>query len=170
MAFEKVKLVYELRDGQVEVTDDTIVPIGDVYTYRQLTYTSDTATIVFEVRGGVPGCVSVELRSGERPILAKDLVAIKLDQLRDEAFLVVGMIIPDTEGGHDAIHRVARKTLDRMTSRRKITPEFLARVAEIHRAAPEGGRLAAVTAAFGASERQAWRYIAQAREAGLINE
>jgi hypothetical protein len=53
-------------------------------------------------------------------------------------------------------------------SRRKITPEFLSRVAEIHRAAPEGGRLAAVKVAFMVNERQALRYIAAARKKGWL--
>ena len=52
----------------------------------------------------------------------------------------------------------------------KITPEFLSRVAEIYQAAPEGGRLEAVVAAFSVSERQAWRYISQAKQEGLTND
>lgn len=55
--------------------------------------------------------------------------------------------------------------------RHSITPEFLSRVAEKHQAAHEGGRLAAVIAAFGpVSERQALRYIAQAKREGLIED
>jgi hypothetical protein len=53
-------------------------------------------------------------------------------------------------------------------SRRKITPKFLSRVAEIHQAAPEGGRLAAVKVAFMVNERQALRYIAAARKEGWL--
>jgi hypothetical protein len=167
----EIREIYDLPGGgRVEVTDDKPVPMGDVYAYRQLTYTNDTCEIVFEVRDGVPGCVSIKLWAGERTIHAKDLVAIKLDRLRDEAFLVVGMIIPDPDGGHGATHHVVRKTLSRATSRRRITPKFLAQVAEKYQAAPEGARIEAVMAACGAGERQAFRYIAQAREKGLINE
>ena len=169
MEWGAIREIYELPDGgRVEVTDETIVPMGDVYSYRQLTYTNGTCEVVFEVRDGAPGAVTIKLSAGERPIRAKDLVAIKLDQIREDAFLAVGMIIPDPEGGHDATHQVVRKTLNRSTSRRKITPKFLNLVAETYQRAPEGDRIEAVMAAFSAKERQAFRYIAQARQQGLI--
>jgi hypothetical protein len=171
VAFETTKISCELPDGgRVEVTDDKIVPMGAAYHYRQITYTTDTCEIVFEVDGGVPGCVTLKLQEGERPIRAKDLVAIKLDQIRDEAYACLGVIMPDPDGGYELTYQAGRKVIERATRRQKITPEFLRRVAEIHHAAAEGGRLAAVMAAFPVAERQALRYIAQAREKGLIND
>ncbi|WP_156738115.1 hypothetical protein [Mycobacterium scrofulaceum] len=170
MAFETVRLVYELSDGgAVEVTDDTLEPMGDVFTYRQLTYRSEGCEIVFEVHDGVPGCVSVSLRAGEKPLRTKDLTDIRLDRLRDEAFAAVGMIVPDPEGGHEAAHRVVRKVLNHATSRRRLTPDLLRRIAQTYNNAPAGDRAEAIAVAFGVSNRQAWRYIAAAKEKGFID-
>ncbi|WP_216638951.1 hypothetical protein [Mycobacterium asiaticum] len=172
MAWEKVKLIYEMpRGGHVEVTDNTIVPIGeDAFTHRQLTYTHEGCEIVFEVHNRAPGAVSIRLWSDGKHLRTKDLAAIKLDQLRDEAYLAVGLIMPDPDGGYEVTHPVARRTLQRATSRRKITPEFLALVAEIHQKAPAGGRTRAITEAFDVTDSQAFRYIAAARKEGLIND
>lgn len=52
-------------------------------------------------------------------------------------------------------------------ARRKITPQFLERVAAAYRDA-EAPRLDAVAAEFDCSERSAARYVSKAREAGLI--
>ena len=185
--------------GSVEITDATLVSIGAGYGWAGLTYTNDNVTVVFEVRDGVPGATSVTLRAaGDKLIRAKDLTAIRLDQIRNEVYAVVGVgwftFVPagsednyDEDNyeshssqitvvrpgvwefdheltGEDAIKAVKRAT----TRRHKITPEFLSRVAEIHQGASEGGRLAAVKAAFVVNERQALRYIAAARKEGLI--
>ncbi len=53
------------------------------------------------------------------------------------------------------------------SKRRKITPEFLQRVAETHTAA-SGAKVAAVADSFGVDKRTAHRYIAAARKKGLI--
>ncbi|MEE6175631.1 hypothetical protein [Mycobacterium sp. 050134] len=161
---------YPLPSGAtVEITDDTWVAMGDGAAYRLLTYRTDTAEIVFEVRDRIPGCVSIKLVAGENAIRAKDLLAIKLDRIRDEVYAFAGVagFTPDgtddyEQTGSDAVRAVRRIT------RRKITPDFLCDVAEVHRAAPEGSRLAAVQAAFHVYERQALRYIAKARKEGLI--
>ena len=179
-----MKLIIELDDGgRIEATDMEPVSMGDVFAYRQVTYTHDgdanrpACSIVFEVRNGVPVCANISLGSadGGTHVRAKDLTAVKLDNLRDDVFAHVGVFVPNPDGG--LVHKFGpgsfhrdRKRIEHATERRKITPDFLNRVAEIHRDAPEGGRLAAVKAAFKVKERQALRYIAQAREAGLINE
>jgi hypothetical protein len=170
--------------GRIDVTDHAVVPMGDVHAYRQLTYSHDGSAgkpaceIVFEVRAGVPMCtrlaftVPPDSRIGLR---AKDLKAIKLDDLRDDVYGYAGVFEPNPSGG--LIHKVGRgsfhqdrKHVERATQRRKITSQFLEQVAEIHNDAPAGGRLEAVQAAFKVRERQALRYIAQARQKGLINE
>ena len=174
MAYEKVVIKgLTLRlpsGGSVEITDATEVPMGDGYTYRQLTYRDTGCEIVFEVRDGWPGAVSINLRAKDGFIRQKDLAAIRLDQIRDEVYAVagVGAFTPDGDD-YELSDAQARTTLNRVTSRRKLTPEFLSRVAEIHQAAPEGGRIEAVKAAFGKEERQAQRYIAQARAKGFIS-
>jgi hypothetical protein len=149
--------------------------MGDVVTYRKLNYINDGVDIVFEVRDGVPGAVSIYLRpaEGERHIRAKDLAAIKLDQLRDECFAVAGVFTPTPDGaGFEHTISAARKLTERPAIRRKVTPELLSRVAEIYTNTPAtqaDARVDAVVAAFGGiSKRQAWRYIAQAKREGLI--
>jgi predicted lipoprotein len=172
--------------GTVEITDETYVAMGDGFTFACLTYRNDNITVTFEVRNGVPGAASITLTAGDKLLRTKDLTAIKLDQIRLEVCAVagVGAFVPYVVAGVDPAdfdvddygqteielsHAVARKAINRATSRRKITPEFLSRVAEIYQGAPEGGRIEAVKAAFSARERQAWRYVAQAREKGLID-
>jgi hypothetical protein len=178
-------LASELPDGaRVDVTDPTLVPMGDDFAHRQLTYTHDGGAnqpaieIVFEVRGGVPVCASIRLWSeGETYIRAKDLKVVKLDNLRDDIYAYTGVFVRNPAGDeHEYMRKLGwtafqqdRKRVERATTRRKITPELLSKVAEIHKAAPEGGRLEAVRAAFGVHERTALRYIAQARQKGLIN-
>ena len=173
--------------GTVEITDDEYVAMGDGFTFAGLTYRNGNITVTFEVRNDVPGAASITLIAGDKLLRAKDLTAIKLDQIRNEVYAVagVGAFVPyadprvgafefdvDDEGqteieltAQEAVKAVKRAT----TTRRKITPEFLSRVAAMHQAAPEGERLAAVKAAFTVNERQALRYIAAARKKGLIN-
>lgn len=173
MAWETVRLIYELSDGgTVEVTDDTPVPMGEAFTHRQLTYRTEGCEIVFEVHHETPGAVSVKLH-GNDFVRPKDLAAIRLDRIRDEAFTAVGLLIPDPEGGHDAPHRFVRKVLNQATSRRRITHDLLSEVAQIYSDdAFDGGRAEAIQAIctkFRVTERQAWRYVAQAKERGLID-
>jgi hypothetical protein len=83
-------------------------------------------------------------------------------------------VFTPTPGGDGFVHTVsaARKLTERSATRRKVTPEFLSRVAEIYNSTPvtqADARVDAVVAAFGGkSKRQAWRYIAQAKREGLI--
>lgn len=150
------------------------VPMGNGFTFAGLCYTNGNITVTFEVRDGVPGATSITLcAGGDRLLRAKDLTAVKLDQIRNEVYAVAGvgthptlLVAPGVYEltGEDAIKEVRRAA----TSRRKITPEFLSRVAEIHQRAPEGERIAAVKAAFTVNDRQALRYIAAARKEGLI--
>jgi|SRR5271155_2100884 len=156
--------------GAVEITDDTDVPMGDGYTFRVLTYTKGNVEIVFEVSDDVPGATSIKLWSSGSPIRAKDLAAVKLDRVMHEVYSVVGIgaFTPDGSDEYTLKGQKAVNAVKRATSRRRITPEFLSKIAQIHQSVPEGGRLAAIQAAFKVEERQALRYIAQARREGLI--
>jgi hypothetical protein len=170
MAFKKVKLVYRMPDGgRVEVTDDKLVPMGDAFSHRQLTYRNDARTIVFEVRDGVPGCASLIL-AGETFIRTKDLTTIKLDRLCQDAFAVTGVYQPSDDGnGTEVTYEVVRSAVGSATKRHRLTPEFLADVAEVYNNAPEGTRTNAIIAAFdNVNQRTAFRYIAAARERNLI--
>ncbi|TMS50964.1 hypothetical protein E0T84_21475 [Mycobacterium sp. DBP42] len=166
--------------GVVEVTDPDLVPMGDVFACRKLTYTHDggdnkpSCRIVFEVQNGVPACTSlaIESRPGT-PVRAKDLTAVKLDNIRDDAFAAGGVYRSNPNGGYVRTWGPAsflrdRKETERAGRHRKMTPELLSQVAEVHKATPTA-RIAAVEAAFGISERQAKRYIKAAREAGLLD-
>ena len=89
----------EMSDGAVvEVTDSKIVEMGDVFAYRKITYTHEggpnrpSCRLMFEVRNRVPICTSaaIEAKPGI-PVRAKDLRAIKLDNIRDDAFAAAGV-------------------------------------------------------------------------------
>jgi hypothetical protein len=178
-----MKVVTELADGgTVQATDSAIVPMGDVFAYRQITYTHDgdaerpACEIVFEVRGGVPVCTSLRLwsRDSETCVRAKDLKAVKLDDLRAVVYACTGVFVPNPEGGWmrqlgALSYRQDRKRVERAAQRRKVTPEFLQQVAELHNATAVDERIEAVCDAFDVSERTAFRYIAQAKERGLID-
>jgi hypothetical protein len=169
--------------GRVDVTDDTVVPMGDVRANRQLTYTHDggagrpACEVVFEVRGGVPMCARLTLlgADSETGVRAKDLKAIKLDELRADVFGYVGVFAPNPAGGWvrkvgRGSLRADRKHVEQAATRRKVTPQFLKRVAEIYNGAASGGRFEAVRAAFpDVEERQVHRYIAAARTEGFLS-
>jgi hypothetical protein len=179
-----MRLITELPDGShIEATDPKIVAMGDGFAHRQLTYTHHgdekrpACKIVFEVRKAVPVCASVELCSSDSGshVRTRDLTAIKLDNLRDDVYAAAGVFIPNPDGGFvrkigPGAFREDRKRVERATQRRKVTPEFLSQVAELHNGAVVGGRLEAIKAAFGVSERQALRYIGEAKRRGLIND
>ena len=164
--------------GRVEVTDRAVVPMGDVRAYKQLTYSHDggkgrpACRVVFEVHGGVPVCASFTLSTVDQtPVRAKDLRAIKLDELRDTVYAHAGVFTPNPGGGWILTVGYSvedREHVEQAARRRKLTPELLSRVAEIYNQAPDDGHLEAVASAFLIGNRQAWRYIAQAREKGLI--
>src|ERR1700722_17195309 len=89
---------YEIENADgtvatVQVTDPTVVPMGDGYAYRQITYTARNYTLTFEVRDGSPGCVKVEVAAGiaESYLRSKDLAAIKIDDLCLRAFALTGV-------------------------------------------------------------------------------
>jgi hypothetical protein len=171
--------------GRIDPTDPELVPLGDGdLAPRQLTYShpgdakSPPCEIVFEVRGGAPVCTSLHLWSDdERQVRAKDLSAIKLDNLRDDVYAMRRYARgPDGAIEHlinwpgSPAYRRDRKRVEQAGSRRQvITAQLLSRVAQVHQGAPEGGRLAAVESAFNVQERQALRYIAAAKKAGLID-
>jgi hypothetical protein len=178
-----MRLITELPDGgRIEATDPKIVAMGDAFARRQLTYTHDgdadrpACKIVFEVRNGAPVCASLHLGSSESGshVRAKDLNDIKLGDLRDDLYAYVGVFVPNPGGGFiqkfgPAQFKQDRKRVHNVTRRRKVTAEFLSQVADVHNGAPVGGRLEAVKAAFSVSERQALRYIAQAKRERLID-
>jgi hypothetical protein len=174
---------YQLPDGgHVEVTDDTVVPMGDAHAVRQLRYshTGDAerpaCETVFEVRDGVPVCIQLTLTAdNEIGVRAKDLKAIKLEELREDVYGYVGVFTPNPAGGllrrvGRGSYRQDREHVRQATTRRKLTPKFLEQVAGIHGGSSGGGGFGAVKAAFpDVDERQIRRYIATARAKGFLD-
>ena len=176
-----LRVLVEMPDGGVvEVTDHKIVQMGDVFTCREIAYTHEggpnrpSCRLVFEVRNRVPVCTSatIEAKPGI-PVRAKDLRAIKLDNIRDDAFAAAGVFRANPAGGGylriwgPASFLPDRKEVERAGTHRRVTPELLKQVASIHKATPTA-RVDAIAAAFKVSDRQAKRYIKAAREEGLI--
>lgn len=59
-----------------------------------------TCEIVFEVRNGVPVCTRLSLTAdNEIGVRAKDLKAIKLEDLRDDIYGYIGVFTPNPAGG-----------------------------------------------------------------------
>jgi hypothetical protein len=179
-------ITYPQPDGAwLEITDSEIVPLGEEFAHRQLTYRwpgcADRAPgeAVFEIRDGEPLCVSLRLWSepDDHGVRAVDLGMLQLENLMNDAFAVAGIYRLNQNGPGWVATRGPgmfvrdRKVVEAAGKRRKVTPALLRQVAEIHSSTPEGGRIQAVRDAFGdKSESQAKRYIRLAREAGLINE
>lgn len=162
----------DLDDGGTVVIADIkdLAPMGDGFACRKALYRRDGVEIAWEVRNRVPQCMSVTLHADDGGLQTKDLHAIRLDDIREIVYTAIGIgaFTPDGEE-YSMTSAEARKAVNRATSRRTMTNERLRHVAEIHRAAPEGRRLAAVKAAFQVSERTALRYIAKAKEEGYIH-
>lgn len=160
-------VVLRLRDGAVVVIADTkdLVEMGKGFACRKALYRRDGVEVAWEIRDRVPQCVSITLYAGESGLRTKDLHAIRLDDIREIVYEAIGIGAFGPDGDEYSMTSAeARKEANRATSRRTVTDERLKRVAEIHRAAPEGRRVAAVRAAFHVSERTALRYIAKAKE------
>lgn len=172
------RLICRLPDGgTVEVTNRRKVPMGDVRAYKQLTYTRDggkgrpAVRAVFEVVNAVPVCTTFHLSSADQiPVRARDLRSVKLDELRSMVYAYAGVFVKDGNWWVLSVgHQVeSTEAVQQATRRRRNDDGLLAKVAKIYNSAPEGSSMEAVASAFQVSERQAWRYIAQARENGLI--
>jgi hypothetical protein len=166
----------------------TVQEIGDgsrglpsPVTYRtDGTETEPSVEFRFEVWDGIPVCTKVEIEA--KPHARVDIRSMHIKaaarRLEDDLHHVLAYIAferdddpaSDTEWvGRVGARTGMRKIIEsaRRTVRRKITPEFLQRVAKTYCAASESG-VEAVKAVYGVDTRQAWRYISKAREAGLL--
>jgi hypothetical protein len=134
--------------------------------------------IEVEVWDGVPVCSRAEIigKSHEQiPVRAKDLKALAgmIDSVIEAAGITFGhnrtvtgwgLGFPGSDG--DQLER--RRSVQ--GARRKLSaPGFLERVAHVYEAAPKP-KLEVIADEFDCSERSAARYVAAAREAGLIHE
>src|ERR1700737_3977448 len=133
------RVIYRAPDGgYVDPTKKRVVPMGDGGAFEQLTYRRGGVEIVFEVRDRRPVCTKVLLTSNPEtgePVRAKDLAAIRLDDLRGDVYAATGIFEPSDKPGV-WVHKSNRESLrqDRRkvreaTKRRKITSDFLQQVA-----------------------------------------
>jgi hypothetical protein len=171
---------YELPDGgMVNIEDAELVPMGDVFAYRRVTYTRHSeddrpaCQVTFEVHDGVPVCTYFALSADEMPVRPRHLKEFKLDVLRSDIYAYLGTWAQNPDGGllltlGRGSRGRTRAQVEQATKRRKVTLELLEKVAVVHQDAPEGARIDAVRGAFTVSTRTALRYIAAAKAKGLI--
>ncbi|MCL2482026.1 MAG: helix-turn-helix domain-containing protein [Propionibacteriaceae bacterium] len=134
-----------------------------------------------KVIDGSPQCtkLTIKTKEGGRGIQNKDL-KISLDQLVKKFAAMTATQITHTssKGSQASVFSlnpadISAKAADigasRVGSRRKLTRNDLERVAAIYKSS-EFGPVKAVADAFGKNRRTAARYIAAARDAGLLGE
>lgn len=133
---------------------------------------------VIEVVEGAPICTRLLLarREGRREIRQGDLRAIELDNWIEQIVAAVASLYPE-EGGKflldpdDADMRRLRSQVRGMQrgAKRRVTHKLLREVADVYAAHAEAGApTKAVRLTFGTSERTAARWVARAREEGLL--
>lgn len=117
-------------------------------------------------REGQPGVRSDALRRVRLDDWVEDIVAASsLQVVHDDD----GAVVADRATNPDAMRR-ARHAARAMQARgrRKVTPAHLAKVAEVYRANEASRPAEAVAIAFGTSDRTAFRWIAAAKEEGVL--
>jgi len=135
--------------------------------------------LVLEVVNGVPQCRELRLTAiaGRREIKRLDLDAIHLTEWVEDLFALFASRIVSEEGGvTTSVMRLddhvgaadQMRQARRGKSARKLTPDFLAGVADVYRAHLGGAPTQAVASAFGVQGRMASKYVQLARSAGLL--
>lgn len=138
------------------------------------------AFLRIELREAVPRLVELRFRAGpdSREVLPKDLrehdlsgfidtfyggLVIRVDRGSDKT--VVGYSLdPET----DFSRQVQNFLQQRRSGKRRITGDFLSRVAQVYRANIDHAPTDAVAKTFGVKHRQATDYVKQARDRGLL--
>jgi hypothetical protein len=161
------------------------VPLGDRFAHQRIAYHHrgddhrPAAWIAYEIRNGVPVCTGIAMWSNDQnQVRTRDLSATWLERVRDKAYAATGIFTANPSGGWvrtlgpGTLPADARQVKRAATSPRKMTPEFLTRVAEVYNSTPLGSRTEAVCAAFNPTphQRTALRWIHMAKKAGLIDD
>jgi hypothetical protein len=163
--------------------DAEAVPVGEHGMPQRLRYWHEGGdeqpgcVIDIEIWDGAPVCVRAELISKPQiPVRAKDLktLAGMIDPVIERAGVMLGFSSLGERGWGLASpgsidEQRARLASVRSSRRRLDNPVFLKEVAEAYNGAPTP-KVTAVVKAFDCSERNAYRFITAAREAGLIHE
>jgi hypothetical protein len=138
-----------------------------------------------EVRDGAPVCTEIRLIADDSSqVRVKDLRMIAgtlEDHLENIAAASVwerapgakwwGQGTPAFREDRERLARSQRKLVQtaRRTAHARVSPEAIATAADLYRAA-QGNRLKAIEDGLGVSQRTAARYVAKAREAGLLDD
>lgn len=168
--------------------DGDYVPVGDRYVDAHIEVVAPGGDgqprleVTIDCTSGLPQVTRVLLQAkeGSPTVRTKDLRTLSVDDLVDaivplfshplienEDGSITGTIrMPDSESEHYRAARGALRQAQR-AGRRKVTPELLAKVADVYRA-NDARPAEAVEDAFGVSPRTAFRYIRMAREQGLL--
>ncbi len=174
-----------LQDGGELVwpTGVGLVPVGEHALPERMIYKHEggpkqpRCLIEIQVWDGVPVCARAELtskRDDRIAVRARDLKALSgmVDSVIEAAGVVWGFTRTGPTGWGLASPASPEEQRARLrsvrSSRRKVTPAFLKKIAETYKTAPTP-KLESVAAAFECSERSAARYVGAAREAGLID-
>lgn len=164
--------------GTIQIDNQRLVSIGDgehdLKGYAGITYRTPELEATLEVRDGIPVVMSIRLNGADGgPVRPTDLLAVNLKELAREAYAGGALFRPNPAGrgymqvtSRDAYPRDLADI--RGATRNKLTRQMQERVAEIYSAARAGERTDSVANRFGVGRRQAARYIASARAAGLI--
>lgn len=166
-------------------TDSEVVPVGDHGLPTQLRYWHEGGdeqpgcVIEIEVWDGTPVCTRAELigkPDSPIPVRSKDLKALAamVDPIIERAGVMFGFSRNGAAGWGLAQpgsidDQRARLRSVRSSRRRLDNPVFLKEVAEVYNSAPKP-KVTAIVDAFDCSERNAYRFIGAAREAGLIDD
>jgi len=182
MAWETIPLT----DGGTlaAIGDPEVRPVGDHGVPAKMRYShpgganQPALDIGIEVRDGVPVCTEIRLVASDLgQVRVKDLTLLAGILEKRITELASLSVWDRTERGWgkasviDELHRTAHERSvrnARQANRRRVTPDLLARVAEVYVAA-SGNRLEVIQKAFEVSERTAARYVTRAREAGLLD-
>ncbi len=134
-----------------------------------------------EVIDGVPQCRELRITSSEggRGLKPLDLRAVRLVEWIEDIYAMFAMrVLDEREGVVTAVMEVSDRAHDDAISEfkrarrgkgaRKITPAFLASVAEIYKEHQSGAPTAAVASAFGVRHRMASEYAKRAEAAGYL--
>jgi hypothetical protein len=140
-------------------------------------------TMTIDSSSGVPRCTDLRIESveGGREVRTKDLRAVEVDNWIETIVpLTTAQVVSEGDGGQvnavrfvpdsdSADFKAARATLRqaRRVGRRKVNDDLLRRVAEVYKG-EELRPAEAVQLAFGVAARTAFRYIAEARNRGLL--
>jgi hypothetical protein len=177
-----------LPDGGELVCGQRVARVGDrgvpqTVTYRHSGDADQPAREVrVEIRNGIPICAELRLTANDEGahVRAKDIKVVAAELERSISYWLSELAYvrnqkntgywrasppsaTDRRVAQEAVERARRQT------RRKMSDELLARVADTVNAAPEGSaKHETVAIAFSVSPRTAQRFIAKAREAGYL--